>query len=124
MIRSQVVIILFENKKKLDTAVPEFISIFIYLFHLIHDKLHDERTCVPRKVRRSPKLPGVRRSPEPFARSADEGEISVCKVLVLIKLVPVKNDYFLHSKFELYRYQQFNGFLYWLSFTEKIWRIY
>ena len=71
MIRSQVVIILLENKKKLDTAVPEFISIFIYLFHLIHDKLHNERTCVPRKVRRSPKLPGVRRSPEPFARSAD-----------------------------------------------------
>ena len=46
-------------------------------------------------------------------------EISVCKVLVTIKVVPVKNDYFLHSKFELHRYQQMNKFLYWRSFTEK-----
>ena len=32
-----------------------------------------------------------------------QGEISICKVLVLIKVVPGKNDYFLHQKFELYR---------------------
>ena len=38
-----------------------------------------------------------------------------CKVLVLIKAVPWKNDYFLHQKFELHRYQM-NGFLYWFSF--------
>ena len=31
----------------------------------------------------------------------------------------VKNDYLLHSKFELHRYQQMNGFLYWLSFYWK-----
>ena len=37
-------------------------------------------------------------------------EISVCKVLVTIKVVPVKNDYFLHPKFE---------FLYWRSFYRK-----
>ena len=33
-----------------------------------------------------------------------QGEISVCKVLVPIKVVPVKNDYFLHQKFELHKY--------------------
>ena len=32
-----------------------------------------------------------------------QGEISICKVLVLIKVVPGKNDYFLHQKFELHR---------------------
>ena len=26
----------------------------------------------------------------------EQGEISICKVLVLIKVVPGKNDYFLH----------------------------
>ena len=31
-------------------------------------------------------------------------EISACKVLVPIKVVPVKNDYFLHQKFELHKY--------------------
>ena len=40
------------------------------LFHLVHDKLQ-WWTCVPLKVRRSPKLRGVRRSPELFARSTD-----------------------------------------------------
>ena len=44
-----------------------------------------------------------------------QGEISVCKVIVPIKVVPVKNDYFLHPKFELHRYQQMNGFLFWIS---------
>ena len=38
-----------------------------------------------------------------------QGEISVCKVAVLIKVMLVKNDYFLHPKFELHRYF---GFLY------------
>ena len=33
-----------------------------------------------------------------------QGEISACKVLVPIKVVPVKNDYFLHQKFELHKY--------------------
>ena len=48
-----------------------------------------------------------------------QGEISVCNVLVPIKIVPVKNDYFLQPKFELDRYQQFNGFLYWRRFYWK-----
>ena len=48
-----------------------------------------------------------------------QGEISVCKVLVPIKVVPVKKDYFLHPKFELHRYQQMNWFLYWRSFYWK-----
>ena len=52
-----------------------------------------------------------------------QGEISVCKVLVPIKAVPVKNDYFLCPKFELHRYQQMIGFLYWHSFYwKKIWQ--
>ena len=46
-------------------------------------------------------------------------EISVCKVLVTIKVVPVKNDYFFYPKFELHRYQQMNKFLYWCSFYRK-----
>ena len=51
-----------------------------------------------------------------------QGEINVCKVLALFKLVPVKNDYFLHRKFELHRYQLMNGFLlYWHRFY---WRKY
>ena len=41
-----------------------------------------------------------------------QGEISICKVLVPIQVEPVKNDYFLHPKFELHRNQQMNGFLY------------
>ena len=45
-----------------------------------------------------------------------QGEISVSKVLLTIKVVPVKNDYFLHSKFKLHRYQQMNEFLYWCNF--------
>ena len=48
-----------------------------------------------------------------------QGYISVCKVLVQIKVVPVKNDYFFHPKLELHRYQQMNGFLYWHSFYWK-----
>ena len=48
-----------------------------------------------------------------------QGEISVCKVLVPIKVVQVKNDYFLHPKFELQRYHQMNGFLYWIRFYWK-----
>ena len=32
-----------------------------------------------------------------------QGEISICKVLVLIKVVPGKNDYFLHQKFKFLR---------------------
>ena len=54
-----------------------------------------------------------------------QGEIGVCKILVPIKVVPVKNDNFLHPKFELHRCQQMNGFLYWCSFYWKtIWCIY
>ena len=37
-----------------------------------------------------------------------EEEIIVCKLLVPIKVVPLKNGYFLHIKFELHRYQQMN----------------
>ena len=47
-----------------------------------------------------------------------QGEISACKVLVPIKVVPVKNDYFLHQKFELHR-SQMNWFLYCCSFYWK-----
>ena len=36
-------------------------------------------------------------------------------VLVPIKVMPVKNDYFLLPKFELHSFQQMNGFLYWIS---------
>ena len=32
-----------------------------------------------------------------------QGEISICKVLVLSKVVTGNNDYFLHQKFELHR---------------------
>ena len=45
-----------------------------------------------------------------------QGEISIFKLLVPIKVVLVKNDYFLYPKFEMHRYQQMNGFLYWRSF--------
>ena len=96
------------------------------------------QTCVPCKVTRSTKLCGVRRSPETFARrtdfrvpetvisvvlgTCDKEKLIVCKVLALFKLVPVKNDYFLHRKFELHRYQLMNGFLlYWHRFY---WRKY
>ena len=48
-----------------------------------------------------------------------QGEISVCKVLVPVKVVLVKNDYFLFPKFELRKYHQINGFLYWCSFYWK-----
>ena len=48
-----------------------------------------------------------------------QGKISACTVLLSIKVVPVKNDHFLHPKFELHRYQQMNGFLYWRGFYGK-----
>ena len=94
------------------------------------------RTCVPRKVRRSTKLGGVRRftritdfnAPETLTSIAQstcgKGKLfanCVCKVLTLIKVVLVKDDYFLHPIFELHRCQQKNGFLYWRSFQ---WRKY
>ena len=53
-----------------------------------------------------------------------QGEISAYKVLVSIKVVPVKDDYLLHQKFEL-RIKQMNGFLYRRSFyRKKIWCTY
>ena len=49
-----------------------------------------------------------------------QGEISVCKVLVPIKVVPVNNDCFLHPKLELHRYQQMNlSFCIGENFNEK-----
>ena len=48
-----------------------------------------------------------------------QGEISVCKVPVPIKVLPVKNDYFLYQTFELHRYQQMNEFCICVVFTEK-----
>ena len=53
-------------------------------------------------------------------------EISVCKVLVPIKVLPVKNDYFLYQNFELHRYQQMNGFLSILVqfLLKKVWCMY
>ena len=88
------------------------------------------QTCVPHKVRRSPKLGGVRHSTfyEKHGPSCTknpnlsipeylwQGEISVCKVLVLIKIMLVKNDYFFYPKFKLHRYF---GFLNWHSFYWK-----
>ena len=57
-----------------------------------------------------------------FSKSAIQylwrSKISICKVLGSVKVVPGKNDYFLHQKFELHR-QQINGFLYWRSFYLK-----
>ena len=46
-------------------------------------------------------------------------DINVCKVLVPIKVLLVKNNYFLHKIIVLHRYQQMNGFLYWCSFYWK-----
>ena len=57
--------------------------------------------------------------PKPGIQYLWQVEIGACKVLVPIKVVPVKNDNFVHPKFELHRYQQMNGFLHWLIFTEK-----
>ena len=53
-----------------------------------------------------------------------QGEASICKVLVPIKIVLVKNNNLLLSKFELHRYQQMNGFLYWRSFYWKFFSAY
>ena len=93
------------------------------------------RTCVPRKVRRSTKLRGLRHFSWTFCEEHGlsctgnpnlsspeylrQDEISVCKVLVAIKVVPVKNHYFLHPKFEFHRYQKMNRCLYWCSFYWK-----
>ena len=44
---------------------------------------------------------------------------SVQKVLVSVKAVPVKNDYIIHQKFQLHRYQEMNEFLYGRSFSWK-----
>ena len=101
------------------------------------------RTFVPHKTRRSKKLRGVRRSPEPFEKIMDvrvpvvtlifsalstcgKGEVVFCSVLVPIKLGLVKNDYFLHRKFESYRYQSVNEWVFALEqfLLKKIWRIY
>ena len=56
-------------EKKLDAALREFISIFIFIylsFTRFMTSYTMRRTCVPRKVRRSPKLRGLWRSPELF----------------------------------------------------------
>ena len=42
--------------------------------------------------------------------------VFVNAVLVPIKVMLVKNDYFLLPKLELHSFQQMNGFLYWYSF--------
>ena len=42
--------------------------------------------------------------------------VSVCKVLVSIKVVPVRNNYFGNPKFESHTFQQMNGFLCCRSF--------
>ena len=62
------------ERKKLDTAAPEFVSIIIFCityFIWFMTIYMMRRTFVPSKVRRSPKLPCGRRSPELFARSMD-----------------------------------------------------
>ena len=46
-------------------------------------------------------------------------EIGVCKILVPITVVPVKNDNFLHPKFESLRYQQTMDFCIGVVFTEE-----
>ena len=50
-----------------------------------------------------------------------QGKISVCKVLVLIEVVPVKNDYFIYAKFGLH---DILSFCIDAVLLEKIWRIY
>ena len=45
--------------------------------------------------------------------------VLVLVLLVPIKVVPVRNDYFLHSKFESHTYQQMNEFLHWRSCYRK-----
>ena len=62
------------ERKKLDTAAPEFISIFIFCityFIWFMTSYTVRRTFVPSKVRRSPKSRGVRCSPKLFVRSTD-----------------------------------------------------
>ena len=81
------------ERKKLDTAAPEFVSIIIFCityFIWFMTIYMMRRTFVSTKVSRSTKLHDVRRSPELFAMITD-----VC--------VPV----------ELHRYF---GFLYWRRF--------
>ena len=48
-----------------------------------------------------------------------QGEMGVCKVMVPIKVVPVKNDHLLHQKFQLYKYYLMNEFPYRRSFYWK-----
>ena len=102
------------------------------LFHLVHDKLHDEAKMCTLQGQEEPEITWWTTFSWPFCEEHRlsctrnpnlfrpgywwQGEISVCKVLVLIKVVSVKNDYFLHPKFELHRYF---GFLYWRSFYWK-----
>ena len=47
-----------------------------------------------------------------FSQYLWQEEIGVNKVLAPVKIVLVKNYYFLLPKFEFHRYQQMNGFLY------------
>ena len=106
---------LFESKK-MDTAVPEFISIFSLhnLFHLIHDKLHDEANMCTSWGQEELKIRccttfswsfceehGLSCIRKPNLSSPEylwQWEISACNVLVQINVVPVKNNYFFHSK--------------------------
>ena len=133
---AEVVFTLSEKEKKTGYSCTRiYFNIYLYIAYLIWfmASYTMRRTCIPRNVRRNTKLRDVRPSPEflrgtrtfvyqsicVFLSSPEylrQGKISVCKVLVLIKVVPVKNDYFLHPIFEFHRYHQTNGFLYWRSF--------
>ena len=58
----------------MDTAAPEFISIFTFcitFFIWFMTIYMMRRTFVPSRIRRSPKLHGVRRSPDLFAMITD-----------------------------------------------------
>ena len=82
---------------------------------------------VPRKIKSSTKLRCVQSSPERFARSTNfsvpetqiipaqstwsKGKLMFARLPVSMRVVPVKNGYFLNPKFELHRYQQTDEFL-------------
>ena len=105
------------------------------LFHLVHGELHDEVNMCTSEGQKVDKILCLRRSPEHFCEkhwllctrtlfclgcsTCGKMEISVCKVLVSITVVPLKNNYFLHPKFDFHGYQQMNGFMYGAVFAEK-----
>ena len=114
-----------------------YLNLFQYLslydlIHLVQGKLHDEEDICTLQGQEEANITwcttfswtfceeqGLSCTKNPNLSSPEylrQGEIIVWKVLVLIKVVLVKNDYFFHPKFELHWYF---GFLHWRSFYWK-----